>query len=70
MVKVKIFSNDVLKIKCPECNVIWDDNVIKQILIDDDKLFNKYKAFKERKQLLLNPNYRECIRTNCDGIII
>ena len=56
--------------KCPntECDYELNDNDIDSLT--DQDLYKKYKDFKHRKLLSLNPNIRWCIRPGCDQYVI
>jgi len=66
----KISNNDVLNIRCPntQCEDQFDDQDIYKIV--DDRLYQKYKAFKQKTLLNMNPNIRWCFRPGCDRYVI
>lgn len=67
--KEKINNNYVENIKCPQknCEQILYNDFIEMKLINDIPLLEKYKKFKERKQLILDPNIKMCPYPDCES---
>ncbi|CAG9313928.1 unnamed protein product [Blepharisma stoltei] len=67
--KTKINDSQVLKILCPgeNCKNLFTDEMIQAIT--DPDLFEKYKKFKWRAELLLDPQIKWCPTPNCDGFM-
>lgn len=64
----KIFSNSILKIKCPdECGLIFSDEDIYFILGEREDLYAKYKKFKQIALINQDPNVIWCVRPECPG---
>ena len=67
--KEKININNIENINCPyeSCETILYDKFIQSHLINDIPLLDKYLKFKQRKQLILNPNVTLCPYPNCES---
>ena len=67
--KEQINNNNVINIKCPkeDCDKILYNNFIEKILINHTSLFNKYKKFVLRRQLILNPDIQLCPFPDCES---
>jgi len=68
--KEKINTNKIEKIYCPnkDCKNIIDDYLIENFLIKFDiSLLEKYKKFKQRKQLMYDPNIQLCPFPDCES---
>jgi len=72
--KVNINDSKVLNIKCfdPECDEIFDDARIKDVLSGDpdyNGLYKKYLKFKQMKLLDSDPSVKWCPRPGCDKFV-
>lgn len=69
-VKQKIFTNEILKIKCPDdCGMIFDENDIKFILQNQGDTFSKYLKFKNIATINQDPFVIWCVKVDCPGYI-
>lgn len=68
--KDKINSSNVLDIKCPDsCGYIFKEEDIKEILLKDSNLYDRYVKFKKIVILNQDPNLRWCIKPGCNTFI-
>ena len=69
--KEKIENNNVERIKCPKsgCKKIIFDNFIQLKISNDISLLDKYLKFKERRQLMYNPDYQICPYPDCESYV-
>ena len=69
--KEKIENNNVERIKCPKsgCMNIIFDNFIQLKISNDISLLDKYLKFKERRQLMYNPDYQICPYPDCESYV-
>ena len=67
--KEKINNNEVENIQCPnkDCNETLYNDFIEQKLENDIPLLEKYIKFRERKQLMRNPNIQLCPYPDCES---
>ena len=64
----KIFSYQVIDIKCPDdCGLIIKDEEIQLILSENRDLYKKYQKLKNLALLNNDPNIRWCVRPQCTG---
>ena len=64
-------NNNVDKIKCPKsgCKNTLFDNFIQNKISNDISLLDKYLKFKERRQLMYNPDYQICPYPDCESYV-
>lgn len=65
-----IFSSNVLNIRCPSdgCSTELKEEFIKKLL--PKEIFDKYVNFKRNQIIGMNPNYRWCVRPDCERYMI
>ena len=69
-IKSKINNNKIDNINCPNnrCDNIISDYFIEQFLIKKDiPLLDKYKKFKNKNQLIINPDIQLCPFPDCES---
>ena len=64
-------NNNVAKIKCPKsgCTNTLFDYFIQNKISNDISLLDKYLKFKERRQLMYNPDYQICPYPDCESYV-
>lgn len=68
----QINDGQVLLMQCPNCNVQWREDEILKILGETKEinLMQKYTKFKNKKMILSNEDARECVRVDCEEVLI